>query len=326
MRVPVGCVVRVILILAATLAGCDSGVSPVQSDEPAQRIITLSPHLTELVFTAGAGDQLVGVVAYSDYPDAARSLPRIGDAFRLDYEAIAELSPDLILAWRSGNPRGTQDRLRELDYRLVAMEPTRLEDVAAHIREIGALAGTSDVANTAADAYVAGLADLRQQYETVSLVRVFYQVSAQPLLTVSRRHVIGQALELCGGENVFADLTELTPVIGVESVLDAGPEVIIASRSGTMDGQAEPLSVWKSWPSVPAVAADNLYIANADLLSRASVRLLDGIRQVCDLLDLARAKSAVNPAADARVFPDVPHRDSVLLPARTAGLTAGSGI
>jgi len=253
-------------------------------------------------------------------------VPRVGDAFRLDYEAIAELSPDLILAWRSGNPQGTQDRLRELGYRLVAMEPTRLEDVAAQLREIGDLAGTSDVANTAADDYFAGLAGLRQRYEAAPLIRVFYQVSAQPLLTVSRRHVIGQALELCGGENVFADLTQLTPVIGVESVLDAGPEVIMASRSGTMDGQAEPLSAWKSWPSVPAVAADNLYIANADLLSRASVRLLEGIRQVCNLLDLARGKLAVNPAADARVFPNVLRRDSVLLQLQTAGLTAGSGI
>jgi iron complex transport system substrate-binding protein len=279
-----------------TVCGCDSP-APEPADrsaapEPARRIITLSPHLTELVFTAGAGDRLVGVVEYSDYPPAATSLPRVGDAFRIDYEAVADLAPDLILAWRSGNPKDVQERLSRLGYRVEALEPIRLDDVANNLRRIGRLAGTRSVANKAADIFLARLIALRRNYASAMPVRVFYQISGEPLLTVSDRHVIGQVIQLCGGRNVFGELTELVPAVSLESVLDTAPEVVLAGTADKLNDRRELMAVWQSWGNLPAIQANNLFLVNADLLSRASTRLVQGIAEVCEVLQRSRANLA----------------------------------
>ena len=287
-----GGVSSVLVLLAVLLGGCGApDHEPAAGDvrkAPVQRIITLAPHLTELVYAAGAGDRLVGVVAFSDFPPEAAALPQVGDAFRLDYEAIAGLHPDLILAWRSGNPADMVQRLRRLDFDVHAMEPTILDDVAEHLQIIGRLAGTEAVADAAAADYRQTLAQLRLRYQEASPVRVFYQVSAQPLFTVSRAHVIGQAIELCGGKNIFAQLVEAVPPVSVESVLEAAPEVILASAYADRD-VATALSLWSDWPRLPAVRSGNLYLVDADRVSRPGTRILGGIAQLCETLEQARA-------------------------------------
>jgi len=274
------------------VGGCDSP-TPESTDsfvaEPARRIITLSPHLTELVFTAGAGDRLVGVVEYSDYPQAAVSLPRIGDAFRIDYEAVADLAPDLILAWQSGNPMDVQNRLRRLGYRVEALEPIQLDDIASNLRRIGSLAGTRSVADKAADAFLDRLIALRRDYAAVMPVRVFYQISREPLLTVSDRHVIGQVIQLCGGRNVFGELAELVPAVSLESVLDKAPEVVLAGTADQLNDRRKLMAEWQSWGNLPATRAANLFLVNADFLSRASTRLVQGVVEVCEILKRSRA-------------------------------------
>lgn len=286
------------LLLATTLllSGCgrshDPGNSPAPPG-PAQRIVSLAPGLTELVYTAGAGDRLVAVVEYSDYPAAARRLPKVGDSFRLDFERLAELAPDLILAWESGNPRAVQDRLRELGYRVVALEPATLEDIGIQLRIIGELAGTSVAADRAADAYARRLAELRDRYRGKSTVDIFYQISAHPLFTISGRHVITRALEVCGGRNVFADVEGLSPAVSLEAVIVARPEVIIAGRLPVTRAMADdPFLLWAEWPNIPAVRDGNLFVINADHMHRSSVRILDGIEQLCLHLDEARRKRA----------------------------------
>jgi len=260
--------------------------------KPAERIVTLAPHLAELTFAAGAGERLRGVVAYSDFPPAVGELPLVGDAFRVDLEIIAEIAPDLILAWASGNPAPLRERLEKLGYRVVALEAGTLGDIAGHLRIIGRLAGTSAVAEIAASKYEARLAELRRRYSTAERIRVFYQVAAAPLMTVSRRHVIGQAIELCGGSNPYAALPALTPVISTESVIDAAPEAIIASiRARSAAGhEADVLSGWREWTSLPAVRAGSLYTVDADLMSRPATRLLDGVEQLCERLAQARQR------------------------------------
>ena len=250
---------------------------------PAQRIVTLAPHLAELVHAAGAGEQLVGTVEWTDYPPAAAALPRIGDAFRLDLEALAALAPDLVLAWQGGNPDHLLAQLEQRGYRVVALAPQWLDDIGAHLLEIGRLAGTVTPASAAATRYREGLEALRGAQAGKPALRVFWQVSWRPLYTVGGRQLISEVIALCGGQNIFAELGELAPAVGMEAVIARDPEVIL-----TADVQRADLAEWARWPSVTAVARGHLYAVDGDLVVRASPRILEGTRQVCEALDEAR--------------------------------------
>jgi len=287
-----------VILLALLVVACDADRPPdsvATKNGPATRIITLAPHLTELVFSAGAGDRLVGVVAYSDFPPAALELPRIGDAFRLDLEAIAELDPDLILAWGSGTPREVVEQLEQLGHRVIALEPESLDGVADDLRTIGRLTGMERHAESMATAFERSLDEIRSAVVDKLPVTVFYQVSAQPLFTISSRHVIGEAIELCGGQNLFGELTELSPSISPESVIDAAPEVIIAGRLTATTSAVDPLSVWRRWTSIPAVRDGNLFFVDANLMTRPSVRIHDGVRELCERIATARKRGKGSP-------------------------------
>lgn len=285
----------VFLLLA--VAGCGPGnsapagaIDGPAAGGPAERIVTLSPHLTELAYAAGAGSRLIGTVEFSNHPPAARTLPRVGDAFRVDTEAILALQPDLVLGWPSGNSPRLLEQLRRLGLRVVALEPRTLADIGAHIQRIGELAGTGDIARMAAGEWRRALEDLAARYAHRRPVRVFYQVSPRPLITATKAHFIGQAVELCGGENVFADLPGLTPAVNEEAVITAAPEVIVASAltPGPMSTADAGLEAWRSWPRVPAVAQGHLFVVDLDLLGVPGPRMLAGIRLLCGFLETAR--------------------------------------
>ncbi len=319
-------------MLIGMVAACDGdrqADSATAINRPAGRIITLAPNLTELVYSAGAGNRLVGVVEYSDYPDAALQLPRIGDAFRLDHEAIIELDPDLILAWQSGTPQEVIDRLELLGFRVVIFETGTLDGVADSLRLIGRLADTGASAEAAAASFEVSLGKIREESAGRAPVRVFYQISAHPLFTISRRHIIGEAIELCGGSNVFGDLAGLSPSISLEAVIDAAPEAIIAGKSASEDVSVEKgLNIWRQWASIPAVHDGNLFFVDADLLHRSSVRILGGVRELCARIETARRKrtaATLIPGYSTLARPGRP-AGSVHAQSRTAGPTAGSGI
>jgi len=254
----------------------------------AQRIITLSPHLTEQVYSAGAGNRLVGVVAYSDFPEAAKALPLVGDAFRLDYEVLVALEPDLVLAWDTGTPVEVIERLQSLDLRVVTVETSSLVSIADNLRLIGELAGSSEQAEAAAEKYLEALAELGAPADAAP-VRVFYQVASQPLFTVSGNHVISESIELCGGKNIFAELDELSPAVSTEAVVERKPDAIIAGHFTADEVIArEALSAWRLWGSMPAVANDHLYLVNANKLHRSSVRIVEGVAELCQRIGAAR--------------------------------------
>jgi iron complex transport system substrate-binding protein len=283
-------------VALVALVACGRPPPPAATaDGPARRIVTLSPHLAELVYAAGAGDRLVGVVEFSDFPPPVARLPRVGDAFRVDYEAVAALAPDLVLAWTSGNAPETVQRLRDLGYRVVTLEPVRLEDVAAHVERIGALAGTAAVAGVAAEEFRARLAALAAGAAGAAPLSVFVQLSVEPWFTVTDRHFLGQGLRLCGGRNVFGGLPGLTAIVSLESIVEAAPQAIVASDMGA--GRAAALAVWSRWPGVPAVRDGALYVVDADLLSRPSARILDGIAELCDVLADARRRAPAGTPA-----------------------------
>lgn len=255
---------------------------------PARRIVSLAPHLTELLFAAGAGNRVVGNVEYGNYPPAAAALPRVGNYDRLDLEAVVALKPDLVLGWQSGNPAAAVARLRALGLTVHLSEPDRIEDVAGELERIGLLAGTGPAADAAAKVFRERYAALAARYSRRPTVSVFYQIWKQPLMTVNGKQVISDAIRLCGGRNVFAQLPVLAPTVTVEAVIAVNPEVIVASGMG--DARPEWLDDWRRWTTLEAVVRNNLYFVPPDLLQRHTPRILDGAEKLCTHFEAARAK------------------------------------
>ncbi len=256
--------------------------------KPAQRVVSLAPHLTEMLFAAGAGARIVGTIEYSDYPEAAEKIPRIGSSAGLDLEAILGLRPDLIVVWKSGNPARQIERLHELGFPVYVSEPRRLADIAASIERLGKLAGTDAVARRAAREFRVGLDALRARQGARPRVRVFYQVLDPLLITVNGQHMISDILQLCGGENVFAGLPALAPRVDLEAVLAADPEAIIAG--GTEAVWRDWLARWRAWPRLRAVQRDNLFFIPADIVHRNGPRILQGAEAICAALEQARSR------------------------------------
>ncbi|MCW9005254.1 MAG: cobalamin-binding protein, partial [Gammaproteobacteria bacterium] len=184
---------------------------------PAKRIISLAPHVTELLYAAGASDQLVGVVNYSDYPEQAKKIPQIGSSSKFDMEKIVSAKPDLIVAWKSGNPDGQVNELIKLGFTVYYSEPRHLDDVATNIQRLGQLLATTDIANRVAQEYTRELNRIRTEYKERKKISVFYQVWNRPLLTINGEHLISSVINLCGGENVFASSKIFVPQVNVEA-------------------------------------------------------------------------------------------------------------
>ncbi|MDH3901070.1 MAG: cobalamin-binding protein, partial [Gammaproteobacteria bacterium] len=214
----------------AEISVVDDAGQQITLERPAQRIVSLAPNITELVFAAGAGGRLVGVSEYSDYPDAARSIRRIGGGSGLDLEAIAGLRPDLVIAWQSGNPSQPVKRLLELGFTVFISEPRHLQDITESLRRFGRLAGTDAVAARQSSDFEHRHEQLKRRYSDQEPVSVFYQVWDRPLMTVNGQHLISDVIRMCGGRNVFAELPALAPQITIEAVLAANPEVIVTGR------------------------------------------------------------------------------------------------
>ena len=272
----------------AEIAVRDDTGAELRLAKPAQRIVSLAPHITEVLYAAGAGERIVGSVDYADYPPAAKSLPRVGGYSRLDLEAVVALKPDLVVAWQSGNAAAALTKLRALGLPVYVNQPGKMLDIAHSIEQLGRLAGTAAVADEAAARFRERHAQYAARYSGRPKVRVFYQIWKQPLTTINGKQIISDVIRLCGGENVFAELPVLAPTVTAEAVLAANPEVIAASGMGA--ARPEWLDDWRKWPSLTAVAKDNLYFVQPDLIQRHTPRVLDGAEQLCGHLETARAK------------------------------------
>jgi iron complex transport system substrate-binding protein len=271
---------------AAPVVVRDDAGAAVTLPAPAQRIVSLAPHATELLYAAGAGSRVVGTVAHSDWPAAARALPRVGDAAALDLERIVALAPDLVVAWPYTAPAQLA-ALQAQHIRVFVSDPRTVAAIADDIDRLGALAGTGAAAQAASAQIRTRFAALKAQHAGAEPLRVFYEVWNEPLYTIGGRHPITEAITTCGGINVFAALTLPAPAVTVEAVVAAAPDVIV----GGDDGGRRPawLSDWQRWPEIPAVRAGNLFAADGNLLHRPGPRFVDGIAALC--ADFATART-----------------------------------
>lgn len=288
---------RLLIVLLAALAplsGCNTPAEPAAlpsstaADVGQLRIVSLAPHLAELVFAVGAGDLLVGVTAYTDYPDAAAALPLIGDAFAIDQEQLAVLKPDLLLAWKSGTPAHVVDELRKRGYRVETIRTQGLNDVASALEHLGRLTGRETPAADAAKEFRQGIEMIASRYSTAQPISVFYQVSNRPLYTVNRDHFVSQLIDRCGGRNIFRDLNSLAPLVDVEAVLARNPEVLLASD----DAPADAFGVWNRWPELAANRYGNRFFLPANEIGRATPRLVLAGKTLCAALEKARRNRA----------------------------------
>lgn len=258
---------------------------PLILQQPAQRVVALAPHLAELIYDAGAGDVLVGVTEYSNYPAAALDKPRIGDAFRFDLERILALRPDLIIAWDSGNPGAALDRLEQLGLRVWRTELLLPEGIATLLEQIASATGRPPPQS--AESVRQKLRSLERTNAAHFRIRYFYQVAEKPLFTLNGAHLVSQGLARCGGENIFAQEPVLAPQVAHEAVLLGQPQVVFAPHT---KGQPDPLAHWRKWPRMDAVRNEALVLLNADEISRATSRTLDSLAYACEQLDQVRRK------------------------------------
>lgn len=276
----------------AAVSVIDDAGNTVTLAQPARRIVSLAPHVTELLYAAGGGDRIVGTVSYSDYPPQARDLPRVGDNKALDLERIAALKPDLIVVWRHGNAQKQTDRLRALGLPLFYSEPRKLESIPENLEKLGKLMDTGPVATRAAADFRQQVETLRKTYANRPPVTVFYQVWQQPLMTLNGQHMVSDMLALCGGRNLFGNEPPLVPTVSVEAVVAGNPEAMMTAGIGATrpDKPLADFSMWEKWKSVTAVARNNLFIIDGDLVNRAGPRVVQGAAEICKDLDIARSR------------------------------------
>ncbi|MHB1053894.1 MAG: cobalamin-binding protein [Thiobacillus sp.] len=276
-RITLGlCLLLAMPVQAATVRLVDDAGQTLELIQPPQRIISLTPHLTELLFAVGAGSQVVGVDSASDFPPDAKMLPRVGDYSRINFERVLALKPDLVIVWVGGNRAADIHGLRQMGVPVLHTQATRLEDVARLLRLIGQASGHEVLGNAAAQKFSAQLAALKVSTSRQPPIKVFYQVWDRPLMTVGGTHWISDALALCGARNVFADLRGLSPVVSREAVLQRAPALIVGGSDAP-----DLRRLWLSFASLPAVKNNAFVSVDADLLHRPTPRLIEGVAGLC---------------------------------------------
>jgi iron complex transport system substrate-binding protein len=278
----------------AAVSAVDSTGRRVSLPVPAQRIVSVAPHVTELLFAAGAGSRVVAVSEYSDYPEVAKRLPRVANSSAVNIEQVLALRADLVVAWRLDATARSLDRLEALGIPVFYSEPHRLAEIPNAIEALGLLAGTEGAARAAARTLRSELEQTRVRYHGRPIVRVFYQISERPLMTVNGGHFISDAIALCGGRNVFADLPLIAPMIDAEAVMAADPDVIITARPDA--GDAAWQAFWLRFGQLRAVRDSNLVTLQRDPMHRHGPRAIAATGRLCEALDEARARSGLRAA------------------------------
>lgn len=253
--------------------------------EPARRIVSLAPHNTENLFSAGAGDRVVGVVTHSDFPPAALDIPHVGNHVIYNLEMIVSLKPDLVVAWFNGNSQDSLERLERMGLALYMSEPRTFQDIVDNIVDLATLSGTLAQMDPDVNTILQRLESSRIAYKESQILDVFYQVWTDPLITLNDEHFISRVVEYCGGSNVFGQLPLLAPRISLEAVVQKNPDVIV---TGMIDNEKPDMSLWADWQSIRAVQRQNFAFVDPDVMHRHTLRMLKGIPGLCEQFDRTR--------------------------------------
>ena len=276
-----------ILILLSFASFEGYAINTSSDQDETMKIVTLSPHLAEMIYELGSESSLVGVSSYTDYPESAKSIPRIGDAFILDLERMALLDPDIILAWESGTPKKVVEELDNLGYRLEIIKSKNLNEISTAYSQIGQIIGKQKQASIIIKEYSDQLKDLKEEYKNKQKVTVFFQIDQQPLFTIGGNHFISEMIEVCAGINVFLELEQLAPSVSVESVIARDPQVMMSMAKGNSQDKFQS---WKKFGNMSANKYDNFYYLHSDALERPTTRIILAGEELCKKLEEARLK------------------------------------
>ncbi|MBR9882757.1 MAG: cobalamin-binding protein [Oceanospirillales bacterium] len=272
------------MAISAPISVVDGSGHRVELQQPARRVVALAPDIVENLYAVGSGDRIVGRVSYSDYPDAARSIPLVGDYQRFNTETILSLRPDLVIAWFEGNPQAQLRTLEGFGLKVVRLSSKRIQSIPDNLRLLGQLTGNDAQAQVQASAFEARLRALKP--EAGAVPTLFYQLWDNPLLTVSDDALIGEAISFCGARNPFGDRPEAAPQVSLEAVLSVAPDLIVSTDEVGGGWQER----WESWSVLPAVRNGALYSLHADLIHRPTPRFLDGVQALCEAVVDARQR------------------------------------
>jgi vitamin B12 transport system substrate-binding protein len=271
-----------ISLLISSVFAAFSGAAA--SSQP--RIVALAPHIVEMLFDIGAGEQIVGTVEYADFPAAALKIPRIGSYHGIQIEKLLELKPDLVIVWRSGSKDSDIEQMEKMGLNIVYSQPHKIDDVARELRKLGKYTGHEAQAEMVANRYLQRLQKLRKEHANIAPMKVFYQLWPEPMRTINKDTWINQLIEVCQGQNVFADNPTPYPQIGIENVIVAQPEIIILPDEKS--NKVQPVIDWHKWPEIPAAKHNRFIRVNADVMHRFSTRMLEGIEDMCEKIDAFR--------------------------------------
>lgn len=271
-------------LIASLFAGTTSWA--VANDNYPQRIIALSPHAVEMLYAIGAGDKIVATISHADYPEAAKAIEVIGDYRGITLEKLISLKPDLVVTWPSGNKFNQIEQIKKLGFKVLASDPTTLDEIASDIRSLGKATGNQTQAEQVANRFEQDLAKITAQYQSRKPVKVFYQLWSKPLMTISGDSWISQFISRCGGVNVFKDADSPYPKISTENVLLTGAEVILVPEDKNTRGHE--LYNWQHWQLLPAVKNNHIYHPDAKVLHRPTTRVLAPMKDVCEFINNAR--------------------------------------
>ena len=246
------------------------------ANEPKQRIITLSPHLAEIVAELGATDQLVGVSDASNFPNA-----------------VKQLKPDLILIWKSGTSAKQQAALQSIfkgtNTQLVQSDAISLMDISNEFERLGKIIGKEKNAQEVAKKFQADLKKIEVDNQRKSQVTVFYQAWPSPVMTINGKHLISDMIKVCGGKQIFANEKILVPTVSIEAVIERNPEVVITASEFTNSSTNNDL-IWKKYPNMKVNQLGGYISINGDLMTRPTSRALIATQQICSFLDQVREK------------------------------------
>ncbi len=247
--------------------------------QPAKRIISLTPHTTELLFSAGAGQYIVGVTNESDYPTAAINIPKVGTYNQISLDAILRLKPDLVITWQDSGHIKEINRLKQLNIPVFVSHPLKLNDIATETLKLGQLTQTENTAKNSTQAFFKQAQSLKKQYQHKQKIKTLVAVSESPIYTVSNQSFLGQLVTLCGGENVFSSLKTASAQVSKEAIMKSQAQVVLTTLPN-LDK-----SFWYN-THLPAAKTKNIYTVSD--ANRPSLRLIDAATSICQHIERAR--------------------------------------
>lgn len=268
------------LLIALMSLICTANANDKIDNNDKPRIIALAPHIVEMLFDIGAGEQIIATTEHADYPESAKTIPRIGSSLRIQLERVIELQPDLIIAWKSGNPSDDLARIKQLGFNVVYSQPYTFEDVAKELRLFGKLSGHAEQAEKVAQKFLTDLSVIKNRYQTKQPLLGFYEVWSRPLTTIASGSWPQQFLNVCNISNPFYSANARYPQVNIEQVLQANVDIIIQPLSeNQVDKEGYP---WQKWPVIPAVKHQQIIKLDADVVHRMTTRSLNALTDLCE--------------------------------------------